>query len=187
MIGSTMARVFNDNKIYKVHGIGRRPATKNVLQSEITYHQCNDLTNENNLKTQLKKINPDIVINCLGLTKHYKEGNEPLHAIRANALFPHMLAKYARDISARVIHVSTDCVFVGIEGFYDECSFPNATDIYGRSKALGELNNPFDVTLRTSTIGHEVGTEVGLLAVSYTHLRAHETGRNLVCRLLLEK
>lgn len=163
MIGSTMARVFKNNKNFKVHGIGRRTITKKVLKSEITYHQCNDLTHENYLKAQLKKINPDIIINCLGLTKHYKEGNEPLQAIRTNALFPHMLAKHARELGSRIIHVSTDCVFDGVDGFYDESSAPNATDIYGRSKALGELSNSFDITLRTSTIGHEVGTQVGLL------------------------
>jgi len=163
MIGSTMARVVSENTHYKVHGIGRRDITQQDLKPSITYHQCEDLTHEQSLKSWLNELNPDVIINCLGLTKHYKEGNEPLHAIRANALFPHMLAKHARDIKARVIHVSTDCVFDGIDGFYDESFLPNAKDVYGRSKALGELDNLSDVTLRTSTIGHELGSHVGLL------------------------
>lgn len=163
MIGSTMARAISEKKCYEVHGIGRRVAAFNDLDVKIRYHQCDDLTREGSLAFWLKEINPDVIINCLGLTKHYKQGNDPVHAIRANALFPHMLAKHARDLKARVIHVSTDCVFDGVSGFYDESSFPNAKDVYGRSKALGELNNSLDVTLRTSTIGHEVGTRVGLL------------------------
>jgi len=163
MIGSTMARVVSENTHYKVHGIGRRDITQQDLKPSITYHQCEDLTHEQSLKSWLNELNPDVIINCLGLTKHYKEGNEPLHAIRANALFPHMLAKHALDIKARVIHVSTDCVFDGVDGFYDESFLPNAKDVYGRSKALGELDNLSDVTLRTSTIGHELGSHVGLL------------------------
>ena len=108
MIGSTMARVVSENTHYKVHGIGRRDITQQDLKLSISYHKCDDLTNEQSLKSWLNELNPDVIINCLGLTKHYKEGNEPLHAIRANALFPHMLAKHALDIKARVIHVSTD-------------------------------------------------------------------------------
>jgi dTDP-4-dehydrorhamnose reductase len=80
-----------------------------------------------------------------------------------NALLPHRLAEYCDLVGARLIHVSTDCVFSGKKGNYREIDTPDATDVYGRTKALGEVGGINTITLRTSTIGHEVGTSFGLL------------------------
>lgn len=101
------------------------------------------------------KVKPEIIINCVGvLVKGSKE--HPDNAILLNAYFPHFLKKQADMIGARLIHISTDCVFSGKKGHYTEDDFRDADDVYGRSKALGEIINDKDLTLRTSIIGPEL-------------------------------
>lgn len=123
-----------------------------------------DFNDQDNIVQTLAKVNPDIVINCIGLTKHHKEAGDPLLAIPINALLPHRLSELCKLAKARFIHVSTDCVFDGTQGNYVESDLPNATDIYGKSKHLGEeLQGAHAITLRTSTIGHELQSQYGLL------------------------
>jgi dTDP-4-dehydrorhamnose reductase len=80
-----------------------------------------------------------------------------------NTLAPHRLAGLSKLVDARFIHISTDCVFSGKKGSYTEDDLPDAIDLYGKSKALGEVDYPNTITLRTSTIGHELNTKHGLL------------------------
>jgi dTDP-4-dehydrorhamnose reductase len=122
-----------------------------------------DVLHEDVLPSALGRIRPDVVINCAGLTKHQPETDEVLVSIPINTLMPHRLAKYCSLLGARLIHVSTDCVFSGEKGGYVESDVPDATDVYGRSKALGEVVYANTVTLRTSTIGHELQGTHGLL------------------------
>jgi dTDP-4-dehydrorhamnose reductase len=86
-----------------------------------------------------------------------------LAAIPINALLPHRLARLCAVAGARLIHMSTDCVFDGQQGRYTESDVSNAQDLYGRSKFLGEVDYPHAVTLRTSIIGHELGSNHGLV------------------------
>ena len=88
------------------------------------------------------------------MTKRSKE--HPDDAIFLNAYFPHLLKKISDEIDAKLIHISTDCVFSGEKGNYLETDFRDADDIYGRSKALGEIINNKDATIRTSIIGPEL-------------------------------
>jgi dTDP-4-dehydrorhamnose reductase len=74
-----------------------------------------------------------------------------------------LLAQICTLVGARFIHISTDCVFSGKDGFYTESAFADADDVYGRSKALGEVTYGGYLTLRTSTIGHELQSNYGLL------------------------
>jgi dTDP-4-dehydrorhamnose reductase len=106
---------------------------------------------------------PEVVINCAGLTKHLPDGNTPIPALAMNALLPHRLAQMCVIAKARLIHISTDCVFSGVLGNYKEQDDTDAPDVYGKTKALGEVTIGDVVTLRTSTIGHECGTRFGLL------------------------
>ena len=108
-------------------------------------------------------IKPDWVINCIGVIKQRSESKDLIAAISINALFPHRLALLCKDAGIRLIHVSTDCVFDGQKGNYIESDPATALDIYGRTKFLGELNYPHCLTLRTSIIGHELGTRYGLV------------------------
>lgn len=108
-------------------------------------------------------IKPGVVINCIGLIKQLPIAEEPLPAITINSLLPHRIAKACRDYGARMIHVSTDCVFDGMKGNYTENDPSDAKDLYGRSKFLGEVAYPHCVTLRTSIIGHELKGKLGLI------------------------
>lgn len=109
------------------------------------------------------EIRPHVVVNCVGLIKQLHEANDPLRAIPLNSLFPHRLAAIAAEHDSRLIHVSTDCVFAGHRGLYTEDDPPDATDLYGRTKILGEVTQPPGITLRTSIIGHELSSRRGLV------------------------
>ncbi len=103
------------------------------------------------------------VVNCVGIVKQRKEAKDPLESIRVNSLFPHVLAALCRVAGARLVHVSTDCVFSGRKGSYVEEDIPDPVDLYGRSKLLGEVNTTGAVTLRTSIIGLELGRKESLV------------------------
>jgi dTDP-4-dehydrorhamnose reductase len=115
------------------------------------------------LRPALEQARPDVVVNCVGAVKQAEAGQQAIPAIRINSLFPHQLAALCREHSVRMVHVSTDCVFSGSRGNYSEDDVPDATDIYGRSKLLGEVAGEGFLTLRTSLIGRELRGALGLL------------------------
>ena len=100
-------------------------------------------------------IKPDIIINCIGMLINGAK-SEPEKTIYTNAYFPYLLKKIANENNAKVIHISTDCVFSGKDGGYCESSFKDATDLYGLSKNLGEIVDDKNLTIRTSIIGPEL-------------------------------
>ena len=111
----------------------------------------------------MKCVKPDLILNCIGVTKRRGEASEAIHAITLNALFPHKLVKWGKNNSAKVINFSTDCVFDGEHGNYTEESPTNAIDLYGKTKALGEIQGKNALTLRSSFIGTELDTGTELL------------------------
>jgi dTDP-4-dehydrorhamnose reductase len=111
----------------------------------------------------IARVSPHVIVNCIGLVKQRREAADPVKAIRVNALLPHLLHQAAAAAGARLIHISTDCVFDGVAGKYRETDLPNARDLYGRSKALGEPDGPGALTLRTSIIGRELSGTSGLV------------------------
>ena len=125
--------------------------------------QVDDITDDESLGRALDQAKPDAVINCVGLIKQRDEASDEALAVRVNAEFPHRLAKRCSETGARLIHFSTDCVFAGTRGNYTEDDPVDATDLYGQSKHRGEVTGPQCVTLRTSMIGHELGTNLSLL------------------------
>ena len=109
-------------------------------------------------------IQPDLVINCIGLIKQMGHfARDPLLAISINSLLPHRLSMICRVANIRLIHISTDCVFSGKKGMYKENDDSDAVDLYGRTKFLGEVHYPHCVTLRTSIIGRELKSKLGLI------------------------
>ncbi|MEZ9938116.1 dTDP-4-dehydrorhamnose reductase family protein [Vibrio breoganii] len=108
-------------------------------------------------------VKPDVVINCIGLIKQHDVSKQHAEAIEINALLPHKIAQLCDSIQARLVHFSTDCVFDGKVGNYSESDLPTATDLYGKSKCLGEVGYGKHVTLRTSIIGHELKSSVSLI------------------------
>lgn len=123
-----------------------------------------DALKQSDLDFIIEEISPDLIINCIGIIKQLNVSNDPLYVIPINSLLPHMLAKIVYGTKIRLIHISTDCVFDGKTGFYTETDKPNADDLYGKSKELGEVkNNKNVITLRTSLIGHELNTNHSLV------------------------
>jgi dTDP-4-dehydrorhamnose reductase len=107
--------------------------------------------------------NPQVVVNAVGIVKQREDSSDPVTAIEVNALLPHRLTTLCRRHNARLIHISTDCVFSGHRGRYTEEDVPDASDLYGRSKLLGEVSDPPALTLRTSIIGRELARKSSLL------------------------
>jgi dTDP-4-dehydrorhamnose reductase len=165
MIGSTVLRVLSEKKDWQVFGSVRDESVKRFFSTVIGERLIAgvDVEHPDLLTKVLDQVRPDVVVNCAGLTKHQPEAEDPLVSIPINSLMPHRLAGLCKLAGARLIHVSTDCVFSGEKGGYVESDFADARDVYGKSKALGEVNYPHAVTLRTSTIGHELQSQYGLL------------------------
>lgn len=104
------------------------------------------------LRAWLEEVRPDGVVNCIGLLQRACEAR-PDRAVLLNAYIPHYLESLFSQERTKVIHLSTDCVFSGSKGGYAENALPDGRTMYDRSKALGELNNRKDLTLRMSIIG----------------------------------
>jgi dTDP-4-dehydrorhamnose reductase len=114
--------------------------------------------------TVMDGFGPDAVVNCIGIVKQKDEAKAAVPSIEVNSLFPHQVAALCTRAGARMVHVSTDCVFSGSRGRYTEDDVPDATDLYGRSKLLGEVTGVAGaVTVRTSIIGWELRNPTGLL------------------------
>ena len=124
-----------------------------------------DASNFDQVTRALASIQPDLVINCIGLIKQMGHlARDPVISISLNALLPHRISLICRAAKIRMIHISTDCVFSGKKGNYLESDQSDAEDLYGRSKFLGEVAYPpHSITLRTSIIGRELKTHLGLI------------------------
>lgn len=122
-----------------------------------------DATNHEELSRLLLGLRPDFLINCIGIIKQRDAAASYIPTITLNSLLPHRLADLAVKWNGRVIHFSTDCVFSGLRGMYTEVDQSDATDLYGRTKYLGETTGPNALTLRTSIIGRELVNHRSLL------------------------
>lgn len=165
MLGSAMVRVLSEKKDWQVFGTLRSEDAKRFFSPDISRNLRAgvDVDKQDDVVRVIGQIRPDVVINCIGLIKHHKEANDPLLTILVNALLPHRLAELCAVAGARLVHVSTDCVFSGEKGLYTEDDPADATDGYGKSKFLGEVICSHAVTLRTSIIGHELQGTYSLL------------------------
>lgn len=165
MIGNAMIRVLSEKKEWQVFGTLRSEGAKPFFSPTISSNLVTgvDVDKYDALVRVFSQVKPDVVINCIGLTKHHKEADDPLLAIPLNALLPHRMAEVCSVAGARLVHISTDCIFAGTKGGYVENDPADANDIYGKLKFLGEVNYPNTITLRTSTIGHELQSTYGLL------------------------
>jgi len=165
MIGSALYKRLSDESNLEVYGGVRELSIQKYFPESLRKGlvMCGDLSVNQSIDSILNKVNPEVVINCAGLTKHKKEADDPEIAMPINASMPHQFASACDDRGARFIHISSDCVFSGSKGGYVEDDLPDASDLYGQSKALGEVTQGNSITLRTSTIGHELHTNYGLL------------------------
>lgn len=141
---------------YYLRSMGKYDISNVVYRTPLTEDSIVvDVTNRDAVADVVHRVHPEIIINCIGiLIKGSKE--HPDNAILINAYFPHLLKRLSDEVGAKLIHISTDCVFSGKKGNYTEDDFRDADDVYGRSKALGEIINDKDLTIRTSIIGPEL-------------------------------
>ena len=147
MAGHTVALYFKEQG-YEVHAFARRP-----------FPYCmwiqGDAFDIENLKTIVTTGRYDVVINCIGLLNQFAE-SAPEKAIYINSYLPHLIVSWLKDTSTRFIQMSTDCVFAGNTGPYDEESFPDGKSYYDRTKALGDVNDDKNLTFRNSIIGPDI-------------------------------
>jgi dTDP-4-dehydrorhamnose reductase len=122
-----------------------------------------DVTAWETVEGVLNFTRPDVVVNAVGIVKQHPDAIQAIPSIEVNSLFPQRLATWCRRRSVRLIHISTDCVFAGTRGMYSEADPPDALDLYGRSKLLGEVGVPGCLTLRTSMVGRELRSSLGIL------------------------
>lgn len=166
MLGSAVFRVFSADPAHETWGTLRsRAALRHFPQQRHTRLLAGvDVLDHDALVATFARVRPDVVINCVGLIKQLADAKDPLTALPINAMLPHRLARLCELTGARLIHVSTDCVFSGHRGNYLESDISDAEDLYGKSKYIGEVHDlPHAVTLRTSIIGHELGSNHALV------------------------
>ena len=158
MLGSALTRYFSQEPDCLVTGTVRSKKSIGLLPQNLQENIVwgIDAINFDAVREFIKVQRPNIVINCVGLVKQLSDANDPLIALPINSLFPHMLARCCAEYSARLVHMSTDCVFNGSKGGYLDDDIPDALDLYGVSKRLGEVDYTNAITLRTSIIGHEL-------------------------------
>lgn len=164
MLGHRLLEHFRSN--HDVRVTLRRDAAAYAhygLFSADNAHYGIDARDTDSLFGVLSDFRPQAVINAVGIVKQRPTATESIPSIEINALFPHRLALHCARIGARLVHVSTDCVFSGHRGNYRETDEPDPDDLYGRSKLLGEAQDPHCITLRTSIIGRELTRKKGLL------------------------
>lgn len=129
-----------------------------------------DATDPDSSYRLVDEVRPDLVINAVGIVKQRADAKAAIPSIEVNSLWPHLLADACERHGARMVHVSTDCVFSGSRGAYTESDVPDAFDLYGRSKLLGEVTDRENtITLRTSIIGWQLGAPTGLVGWFATH------------------
>lgn len=165
MLGNAMIRVLSEKADWQVHGTVRSESSRRFFPPDVAARLLAgvDVLQNDSLMQAFVHSRPEVVINCVGLVKQLAEADDPLQSVPINTLLPHRLAKLCDLAGARLVHMSTDCVFSGSKGGYRETDIPDAGDLYGRSKYLGEVSYPHSVTLRTSIIGHELQSAHGLV------------------------
>lgn len=165
MLGHVLCRVLaRQHEVYGVLRAAREQYPGFYAQSDCTrLIDGVDLATDGAVDRILDEVEPDICINGAGIIKQ-RQGADAASFVRLNALVPHLAAKACTSVGCRLIHISTDCVFSGARGHYREVDIPDATDIYGRSKLLGEVTEPPHLTLRTSLIGPQLTGEESLFS-----------------------
>ncbi|MEV8645361.1 SDR family oxidoreductase [Mesorhizobium ciceri] len=165
MLGNAVFRSFSADHQYETVGTLRSSAKKRhfLPRDHGSLISNLDVRNDGDLTAVFAETRPDVVVNCVGVIKQLDASRNHLTSLTINASLPHRLAQLSRVAGARLIHVSTDCVFSGSKGNYLESDFADANDLYGRTKFLGEVDYPNAVTLRTSIVGHELESSKSLV------------------------
>ena len=161
MLGYTLYQQLSNYNENLVYGTVRNK--KKFYKSDKNIIDKCDVNNLDKFYEVIRKIKPHYVINCIGIIKQdiKKDDIESLFLI--NSIFPKKLSTFCKIIKIKFIQISSDCVFDGKKGNYSEDDIPSAKDLYGISKYLGEINDAYNLTIRTSIIGHELKSKKSLL------------------------
>jgi dTDP-4-dehydrorhamnose reductase len=132
MLGNTVFRYFLEDEKHEIFGSARSSNVQRSFPQPLADRILvgTDVDNQDSLSLLFAKVKPDVVINCIGLIKQLAEANDPLQAIPINSLLPHRLARLCAIANARLVHISTDCVFSGSKGNYLESDLSDAKDLY---------------------------------------------------------
>lgn len=166
MLGHTLFTHLASIGAHSVKGTARKGVVLRPFFSEELYKQIVSGVDADNFDSIIKvagECRPDCIINCVGIIKQQAAATEHIPALMINSILPHRLAALCKAIGARLVQISTDCVFDGKTGMYSEDDTSNAADLYGRTKYLGEVTQSHCLTLRTSIIGHELSSRYGLV------------------------
>jgi dTDP-4-dehydrorhamnose reductase len=161
MLGHKLVQLLGADPALDLHATVRRVPPPEFA-GRMTYHPGIDVAyGSTRVRELLEALRPDVVVNAVGAIKQKDLHSAVDETFYLNGAFPHLLALH--NPGGRLIHVSTDCVFRGDRGAYTEAERPDAEDLYGRSKAMGEVDYGRHLTLRTSIIGPEISGQLGLL------------------------
>lgn len=165
MLGGSLFRYLSKLPEYEVLGTVRRSEANIALNKQGFNNIVSgvDVEDFQTISSVIRDFRPSYVLNCVGVIKQLDASKAPIPSITINSLLPHQLADSCDKIDAQLVHFSTDCVFLGQGGLYTEFDRPDAVDLYGRSKLLGEVDYGPHLTLRTSIIGHELGKSLSLV------------------------
>ncbi|MGI8669319.1 MAG: dTDP-4-dehydrorhamnose reductase family protein [Aridibacter sp.] len=133
-----------------------------IFKSKRTFENV-DVTNPASYFKIVRRLKPDVIINAVGIIKQLPDSKDVVKTLTVNSIFPHKLAEISEETDSRLITFSTDCVFDGKKGNYKETDVPNAYDLYGKSKNLGEVTDENCLTIRMSIIGRELTTKKSLI------------------------
>ena len=164
MLGHQLFRHFKERHEVRVTlRLGREAYDAHRLFDQRTAFYGIDARQTDPLLQVMAEFHPETVVNAVGIVKQRSDAKEVIPSLEINSLLPHRLALVCRTVGARLVHLSTDCVFSGRKGNYCEADFADADDVYGRTKFLGEVSEAHCLTLRTSMIGPELSRKTGLL------------------------
>ena len=164
MLGHRLLRQFAPNHETRV--TVRQPLEAyrsfHLYSPENTFDRV-DARDPSALPRVFERFSPEVIINAVGVVKQREDAKDGALSVEVNSLFPHLVARLCEARGARLVHLSTDCVFSGGKGNYVESDHPDPVDVYGFSKLLGEVVRPTALTLRTSMIGTELARKTGLV------------------------
>tara|TARA_A100001035_G_scaffold279980_1_gene283360 strand:- start:31914 stop:32765 length:852 start_codon:yes stop_codon:yes gene_type:complete len=165
LIGSNITKCLLRKKEWLIYPLIRSKKRFGSFDNTKNSHvlELNDFYEIEDFVSLIIKYDINLIINCAGITKHNPEIKDFNKALYLNSVFPKNLSEICKNMNIRFIHLSSDCVFSGKAKMYDEDSIKDAKDFYGITKSLGEINDSNNLTIRTSTIGHEINTSYGLL------------------------
>ena len=165
MIGHKIAQSLS--KEHTIIGSSR----KNIKSEDLGINDCELITHDflkDDILEILDKINPEIIVNCAGITIRRGINDNYDNTILLNSNLPHIIDDWTERNQSKLIHFSSDCVFSGKKGNYLDESIPDATDLYGLSKSRGEVKSKNTLTIRCSIIGREIFNHTELFEWIYS-------------------